>query len=132
MYMCSITAIHVHVHPPGEYWKEREPTALLLSHIKYIDSEGQEQHFRLIREIQADCKQLGLHLGVDSGTLKGLDKQHRGIMEDFCADVLEIWKVRARGYYPVTWGGLLDALEDADLKIIAKKLQKALVLFYNN
>ena len=102
----------------------------MLFHFKYINFEGQEQNFYLIRDIQASCKVLGTILGIDSGTLKGLDIMHRGDMPSFCKDILDTWMMRAPENYPVTWVGLLNALKDADLKGIATNLENALELFY--
>ena len=116
--------------PPGERWRDKQPTEKMLSHFKYISFEGQEQSVHLIRDIQASCKVLGTILGIDSGTLKGLDIKHRGDMPNFCQDILDTWMMQAPDNYPVTWGGLLDALKDADLKGIAANLEKALELFY--
>lgn len=102
----------------------------MLVHFKYIDLEGQKQDFRLIQDIQADCKTLGKILGVEHGTLERLNEKHRGDLQDICNDVLHIWIVQDLGYYRVTWGGLLEALRDAELQGIAKDLEKAMNLFY--
>lgn len=107
-----------------------QPAEEMLFHFKYINFEGQEQNLYLIRDIQASCKVLGTILGIDSGTLKGFDILHRGDMPSLCKDILDTWMMRAPENYPVTWGGLLDALRNADLKRIATNLEKALELFY--
>ena len=102
----------------------------MLFHIKYSDLEGEEQSFHLIDEIQADCERLGTILGLGHSTLNGFDNRHRGDMPKFCKTVLHTWITRAQGKYSVTWGGLLDALKDAQLGGIATSLEKALDLFY--
>ena len=68
-------------------------------------------------------------LGIEQSTLDGLDKDHDD-MKSFCKAILDTWITRAQGKYPVTWGGLLDALKDAQLGGIAMKLERALKLFY--
>lgn len=119
-----------YIYLPDENWREMEPQENMLFHIKYIDLEGKQQNFYLITSIQTHCKELGTILGIEQGTLNGLDEKHRGDMKSFCKAVLDTWITRAQGKYPVTWNGLLDALKDAQLGGIAMKLEKALKLFY--
>ena len=97
----------------------------MLYHIKYTDKERNEQNFYLI---QTKCKKLGTILRIEQGTLDSFDIKYRGDMESFCKTALHIWITRALGKCSVTWGGLLEALKDAQLGGIATKLEAALKL----
>ena len=110
--------------------KEPEPHKLL-ELIQYRDSNNDERKFRLIQEIQGECvDQLGTHLGIDQGTLDSFETKHRGNSRRICSDILSTWKGREEGDYEITWGGLLRALQDAQLNNHAIHLRNALTLYY--
>ena len=90
--------------------------------IKYIDFEGNMRQFRLISEIQNYCRELGYVLGVRV-RLDEFDT-----LKEQCEKILHMWLVRGDGMYSVTWGGLLQALKDAELGGVAKRLEEALTL----
>ena len=109
--------------------KEPEPHRLL-ELIQYRDSNNVKYNFRLIQEIQGECVDLGTHLGIDQGTLDGLETKYRGNSRPICSDILSTWKRREEGDYEITWGGLLRALRDAQLNNHATHLNNALTLYY--
>ena len=98
----------------------------LLHLIKYIDSEGKDQKFHLISEIQNSCRRLGTLLGITKATLDGFDSSLT--LEEQCEKILDLWITRGDGEYSVTWAGLLQAMEDAELGGVAKHLTEALTL----
>ena len=99
----------------------------LLHLIKYTDWEGNDKKFRLISEIQNSCRRLGTLLGIAKATLDGFNK---GLtLEEQCEKILDLWITRGDGEYSeysVTWAGLLQAMEDAELGGVAKHLREAL------
>ena len=106
-------------------WLNNEPEMRLLQLIKYTDSKGEKKEFRLIQQIQNDCRNLGTRLGIDEPTLNGIDNSHRN-PEQKCRAILDLWMTRDDGKYDVTWAGLLQALEDVQLGRQAKHLREAL------
>ena len=106
-----------------------EPPDKLLSLIKYTDSQGQKKEFRLITNIQNECNEVGTHLNIDESTLKGFERSHKDPV-DICKEILRTWKKRGGNH--VTWAGLLQALDDAQLGGIAQKLTEALNAYYRN
>ena len=104
-----------------------EPLDILLSLIKYTDSQGQNKEFRLVTKIQNRCKEVGTHLKIDKPTLKGFECSHKYPV-DICKEILETWLERGGDH--VTWAGLLQALDDAQLGRAAQKLTEALNAYY--
>ena len=99
----------------------------LISFLMYTNSQGQEETLRLINEIQNDCQNLGTHLNIDEPTLEGFKHSHTDPV-DICNEILGTWLERGGDH--VTWAGLLQALNDAQLGGIAQKLTEALDLYY--
>ena len=98
-----------------------------LSLIKYTNSQGKEKSFRLINEIQTYCYNLGIELGIDQATLKGL-KNHQEKLPDFCSEMFVKWINLGED---VTWRKLLITLTDIQLGGIAKRLRAALNALFN-
>ena len=107
-------------------WLNDEPEMRLLQFIKYV-AKGVKKEFRLIKQIQNDCKDLGTQLGIEEPTLKGIESDSSNL-EQRCKTILHKWMTRADGKYPVTWAGLLQALEDVQLGGVANHLREALTL----
>ena len=84
----------------------------LLQLIKYTDAHGRVHNYYFIQEIQNECMKLGTILGIDRETLVAFNKKSD---RTFCEAVLSEWMKRGEGGQKVTWGGLLEALEDAQL-----------------
>ena len=104
----------------------KEPEMNLLHRIKYTDSEGNSGTFHLIKTIQNDCRSLGTQLGIEEAILYGLDSKLS--REEKCEKILDLWIKRGEGKYEVTWAGLLQALEDIQLKGVAKHLRTVLAM----
>ena len=107
--------------------EELDPGLLRL--IKYTDSEGKVERFFLIKRIQNDCKRLGGVLGIDEDTLTAFSKKKDDILE-VCNDILHEWLKRGEGKYDGTWAGLLQAMNDAELGGVARKLKEALTFHF--
>ena len=97
-----------------------------LHFIRYTDSDGNDKVFRTISEIQNKCRRLGIRLGIETAKLNGIDSSLTA--EEQCEEILDLWKTRGDGEYSVTWAGLLQAMEDAELGGVAKHLRKALTM----
>ena len=105
----------------------KKPKLDLLQLIKYTDSNGDSATFRLIATIQNDCRALGTRLGIEKATIDGFDRRHNIItQEEKCENILDLWMKRGDGEYEVTWAGLVQALEDIQLKGVAQELKRAL------
>ena len=107
-------------------WLNKEPEMKLLRLIKYKDSDGNFEAFRLITTIQKNCIDLGTQLGIETATLRGIDDKLS--QEKMCEEILYLWIMRGDRDYKVTWAGLLEALEDLQLKGVAKHLKTALIM----
>lgn len=69
-------------------------------------------------------------LGIEKATIDGLDKR-RESSEEFCENILSKWIERGENGRKVTWGGLLEALKDAQLGGAPyKNLEEALTLYF--
>ena len=101
---------------------DETPDFALLHLISYTDGSGEQKSYRLIQEIQNSCKQLGIHLGIEKATISGLKKTSDSL-EEFCENILEKWIQRGEN---VSWGGLLKALEKAQLGEVYNNLKRAL------
>lgn len=111
-------------------WMNKEVDTKLLTLIKYTDSEGKVKRFNLLREIQGDCTRLGSILGIDEDTLTASENS-KDNQEQVCKNILvDKWLKRGEGGYDATWAGLLEALEDASLGGVAKKLNETLKLHF--
>ena len=127
----TLVLIIYHVCFTDEAWMGKEPEPnKLLELIQYRDSNNVEREFRLIQAIQGHCVDLGIFLGIDQGTLDGIEAKNPGNLKRRCADILNTWKMKMKGDYEITWGGLLRALRDAQLNSYASHLKNALTLYY--
>lgn len=105
-------------------WMSQEPNRKLLALIKYTYCV-KEREFRLISKIQNECTYLGTELGVDDETIDRIRKTEVSKV-DMCTSILQTWKQRGDSEYEVTWGGLLEALNNTELGGVAKQLKRAL------
>lgn len=114
---------------PDPVWLDQTPDIVLLQLIKYTDTSGQQKSYRFIQEIQNNCRKLGIRLGIEKATIDSLDKRSES-SEEFCENILSKWIERGENGHRVTWGGLLEALKDAQLGGAPyKNLKEALALY---
>ena len=92
---------------------DETPDFALLQLIKYTDAHGRVHKYYLIQEMQNECMKLGSILGIDRETLVAFNK--KSDRSEFCEAVLSEWMKWGVEGQKVTWGGLLQALEDAQL-----------------
>lgn len=112
---------------PNCNWEEDEPEEWDLELIKYKDSkEGKTLNFRLLQEIQKNCRAIGIRLGINKQSLDGYGKKHHHDPIEVCLEVFHYWSTAGVDKYPYTWGSIMILLEDVQLKGIANKLKKAL------
>ena len=104
----------------------------LLTLIKYTDpDDGNEKMFNFLAKIKGDCLYFATVLNINEDTLAFFDDSDRRRVGD-CRNVLEEWIAQGGGDYEVTWAGLLEALNDAQLLEVARQLKKALTLYFSN
>ena len=109
------------------------PPSLALSlpslyRLKWMDEEGQEQQFRLIKKVSARWYEFGLLLGADFNELDSWESQYRGDADMCWIRVIDNWLTRGGSRdYPATWEGLYSLLDDLEFGSVAVKLKKAVL-----
>ena len=95
--------------------------------IKWKDSQGQVQKFRLINRVSAGWRNFGLILGHDTNLLDGWEDECRNKADRCWCKVMEHWLTeKDEAHYPTTWKGLFTLLEDAEYCEVAIELHNAL------
>ena len=84
------------------------------------------ERFRLLENIQGHWKDIGTLMGIETSMLEKFEHKWRGDLKEQCREVLQAWLEQGSEKYPVTWRGLLDVLEDVQLKTISLELQEKL------
>ncbi len=104
-----------------------------LNLIKWRDSEGHEQTFRLAEKVSSKWRDIGLRLSIEANTLDGWEDQHQ-------RDASRCWgKVMGKlivsggiDEYPSTWEGVYQLLKDIKCGGIARDLEEAVTHAINN
>lgn len=102
------------------------PTLRSLRMIKWKDDEGRVQKYSVILSIRQKWREIGELLDMTPTEIKQISVDHRDNLESCCFDVLTAWLEKGSPHYPLTWGGLLEILEDAELNTAATDLSSAL------
>ena len=95
--------------------------------IRWSD-RGQEKQLKVIETIASKWKKLGITFGVPQSVLNGYEQEHRD-QELRCYAVLQRWLEDGstpKDNYPVSWNGLIKALNDSSLSVVADELKNAL------
>ena len=71
---------------------------------------------------------LGIALGMSYNEIDTWDRENPRYLEGVAYKIMNKWLQNGAR---VTWGGLLTALEDAQLSDIARQLENALHSYYN-
>ena len=111
------------VHDPlkGEdNWREDRPTIHGLTLITYHSTKK----LRVIERAQEKWREIGTLLEVPG--LTSIESRCRGDLKEQCHEVLHVWLERGSTKYDPTWQGLLKALVDVELYVLAKDLIIAL------
>ena len=80
-----------------------------------------------IETIATHWRKLGTTLGIPETVLKGFSTTHMKEQEDCCREVLQRWLERGsvpKESYPVNWEGLINALEDTGLDVVADDMRQ--------
>ena len=103
----------------------------MLQLVKYTDMNGHKQTFRFLREVQVNCTFLGTRFDISRTDMDAWEYQYQRDQYRVCELILQRWEENRSKEYEVTWGGLLTALEDAQLSDITGQLENALQSYYN-
>lgn len=98
----------------------------LMHLLKYRGGDGQLKYFRLLEKVQVHWKDIGILMGIENATLEMFEHKWRGDLKEQCRDVFQTWLRQGSEKYSVKWSGLLELLEDVQLKEIAYELQEIL------
>ncbi len=97
-----------------------------LNLIKWRDSEGHEQIFRLGEMVSSKWRDLGLRLSIEPATLDIWDIQYRKDASRCWGKVMgELIASGGKGDYPSTWEGVYQLLEDIKCGGVARDLKEA-------
>ena len=102
------------------------PSSRNLTLIKWRNTQGEEENFRLKQLICHKWKGLGCLLEIPLPILLGWEKKYREDPMDSIDAVLSHWLENPTDYYPISWTGLYRLLEDAELSQVATDLKEAL------
>ena len=95
--------------------------------LKWKDSHGHEQRFRLINRVSAQWLKFGYCLRRSTNQLEGWEKQCLLDADRCWCKVMSHWlKEDGTPDYPATWKGVFCLLEDVECLPVAWDLQKAL------
>ena len=115
----------------GEAWRQEQPLEKMLQLVPYTDVNGHKQSFRFLEEVKLNCTSLGTRFDISRTVMNSWEYQYQRNQYRVCELILQRWKENGSEQYEVTWGGLLTALEDAQLSDIAGQLENALRTYYN-
>ena len=94
--------------------------------IKWKDEQGQIHRFYLMDKIENKWRDIGQVLGNSIPQLDDVSTKHRGNSRECCRAVLGRWLTNPPPDYPATWNGLIELLEDCELRHVATELKTAL------
>ena len=92
--------------------------------IKWKDEQGQKQRFHLMNNIGHKWRDIAQVLSISQ--LTNLSTEYREIPRECCRAVLDQWLTNPPPDYPATWNGLIELLEDCELRHVATELKTAL------
>ena len=94
--------------------------------IKWKDEQGQTHRFLLMDKIENKWRDIGQVLGNSIPQLDSLSKKHQENSKECCRAVLGRWLDNPPSDYPATWNGLIELLEDCELRHVATELKTVL------
>ena len=106
------------------------PSLMNLTMIIWRNKEGEKKRFRLKRIICRQWKELGYLLGIPLTLLQSWEVNHNGDPLECINEVLSHWLENPTDYYPASWEGLYDLLEDVELNEVAEELKQVLDNLY--
>lgn len=98
-----------------------------LTILKWKDDQGTIHRYNVISSICHKWCEIGTVLGLDFGALEAISLKNSKDPKSCCMDVIKKWQQDGSQYYPFSWEGLLDLLEDTqELATVISKLRNAL------
>lgn len=96
-----------------------------LSELKLMKTPKGEK-VEVIKSLAADWKSFGVHLDFDGDgtTLNLIEAGHRNHPIACCMEMFQRW-LQGSGRQPVTWGVLVELLEDFEHRHLARKIKEA-------
>lgn len=80
----------------------------------------------LLEKISDKWRKFGELLEIEDAQLEGFGVQYQNNVEECCRAVLKKWRENPPADYPVTWGGLIELLDDSKLPEVVTELKDAL------
>jgi len=80
---------------------------------------------RVIEEVCADWEKLSLALRFHVGIIRAAQQNHHFQVEQACRTILQRW-LGGEGRHPVTWGTLIECLDDIGHCTLASDLRRDL------
>ena len=71
---------------------------------------------------------LGLYLGISSGTLNAIKKTNQQVVNDCMNDMLETWLGKKD---PDNWDDIVDALRKIDRNDVANRIGKCTIVYHH-
>lgn len=96
-----------------------------LKNLQWYDDKKTAWKLSIVNEGCSKWHDIGVLVGVPTGILEGMRKQHN-IAECF-TEVLQYWiQTGGNPSYPATWIGLQNVLADSELGVLAAKIKAAI------
>ena len=98
--------------------------------IKWKDEKGVKRELRIYSKIAHKWRQIATQLGLERGEIESVDADNHTRYRCITV-VMGRWLENAddlpnASRYPKSWQGLINLLEDAELRDVAKELKRAL------
>ena len=105
--------------------------------IKWEDEKGVKGELRTYSKIAHKWREIATQLGFEPGEIESIGKNYSFDDRDRITFVLRRWFDNAKNlpntsWYPKSWQGLINLLEDAELGEVAKELKRALSSPWNS
>lgn len=87
---------------------------------------GGDKQLRIIQQVGVGWKKLASILLFDHNVLEAIEKDTHYRNEEACQETFRRW-LNGEACQPVTWGRLVQALEDAQRRTLANEVRKRLM-----
>ena len=90
---------------------------------------GRERRINVPQEVSTKYTQFGILLLEDTNgdRVRNMEHKHRGDVEQINMEILREW-VSGRGKQPVSWATLTEVLQDVELSVLARDIEKVTLL----
>ena len=93
--------------------------------IKWKDSKGEIQRYKLTNKVSTEWRRFGRQLSIEENMLEGWHKETLANAERCWEKVMQEWLEQGHAEYPTTWEGLYEMLEDVGYEGVALSLKDA-------